>query len=77
MIIIKTEKIVRESAKAVLVRLESSGQLILDGSEENKVVELWLPKSQINRDYKRLETIHCPQWVYDSAVDFAMRRGAQ
>ena len=71
MILIKADKIIRETAKAILVRLESSGQMTIDGNTQREVVDLWLPKSKINADYKRLETIHCPQWVYNGAVDFA------
>ncbi len=71
MIVISADKIIRETAKAVLVRLQSGEQMQIDGTTQREVLELWLPKSKINKDYQRLETIHCPDWVYAGAVAFA------
>lgn len=71
LIIIRSENIVRETQKAVLVKMTSTTQLNFEGKTERQELELWLPKSKINKDYIESGTIHCPNWVYESAVEFS------
>lgn len=64
---IKDDTIKKETEKALLVHFkESKNQQTMPGFE-NKPIEkdIWVPKSLLNKDWKKLNQLHIPTWFYE------------